>query len=203
VSADWLYWSAAFPAVVLAYGLGSLSSAIVIAKAFHLTDPRSVGSGNPGATNMLRVGGKPAAAATLAGDVLKGVIPVALAQGWLSGWALALVALAAFLGHLFPVFFGFRGGKGVATALGVYLALAPLLAAALVATWLVVAGISRYSSLAALVAAVAAPLWTLWLYPTPPMLILALVLAGLLLWKHSDNMARLRAGTEGKIGQKG
>jgi glycerol-3-phosphate acyltransferase PlsY len=190
VSADWLYWSAAFPAVVLAYGLGSLSSAIVIAKAFHLTDPRSVGSGNPGATNMLRVGGKPAAAATLAGDVLKGVIPVALAQGWLSGWALALVALAAFLGHLFPVFFGFRGGKGVATALGVYLALAPLLAAALVATWLVVA-------------AVAAPLWTLWLYPTPPMLILALVLAGLLLWKHSDNMARLRAGTEGKIGQKG
>jgi glycerol-3-phosphate acyltransferase PlsY len=203
VSPDYFYWGAAALLVAFGYLLGSLSSAIVIAKSFRLTDPRSVGSGNPGATNMLRVGGKPAAAATLVGDVLKGVIPVAVAQPWLSGWALALVALAAFLGHLYPVFFGFRGGKGVATGLGVYLALAPLLAGLMIATWLVVAAVSRYSSLAALVAAVSAPLWTLWLYPTPPLLILAVVLAGLLLWKHNDNIARLRAGTEGKIGEKG
>lgn len=203
MSFDCAYWGTAIGLIALGYLLGSLSSAIVIAKSFGLTDPRSVGSGNPGATNMLRVGGKPAAAATLVGDVLKGLIPVAIAQVWLSGWGLALVALAPFLGHLFPLFFGFRGGKGVATGLGVYLALSPLLAALVIATWLVVAAVSRYSSLAALVAALSAPLWTLWLHPTAPMLVLAVVLAALLVWKHDDNIARLRAGTEGKIGQKG
>ncbi|MEW6612211.1 MAG: glycerol-3-phosphate 1-O-acyltransferase PlsY [Pseudomonadota bacterium] len=189
--------------VVVAYLIGSITTAVLVARALRLPDPRSLGSGNPGATNVLRMAGKKAAALTLLGDLLKGAIPVWLARGLgLDGWDLAAVALAAFLGHLFPVFFGFRGGKGVATGLGVYLALSVPLALALAAVWLTVALLFRISSLAALSAAVSAPLLSHWLLPGAPYLTLAMVLALLLLWRHQGNIQRILAGTEKRIGEK-
>src|SRR5262245_52915312 len=149
---------------VLGYLLGSISSAVVIARVMGLDDPREVGSKNPGATNVLRYGGKAAAALTLAGDVLKGVVPVLIARALTDDpTVLATTALAAFLGHLFPVFFGFHGGKGVATALGVLAALNPWVGLLLGATWLATAAVTRYSSLSSLVASVAAPLYVGWL----------------------------------------
>jgi glycerol-3-phosphate acyltransferase PlsY len=185
---------------VLAYLLGSISSAIVVAKAFGLPDPRTTGSGNPGATNILRSGGKTAAAVTLLGDVLKGVIPVLLARGVTDdALILALVAAMAYLGHLYPLFFGFRGGKGVATALGVYLALNPWMGLALIVTWLVTALVSRYSSLAALVAAAFSPLFAWRLLPGAPYILMSVVLAVLLFWRHRGNIQRLVAGREDKI----
>jgi glycerol-3-phosphate acyltransferase PlsY len=185
---------------VLAYLLGSISSAIVVAKAFGLPDPRTTGSGNPGATNILRSGGKTAAAVTLLGDVLKGVIPVLLARGVTDdALILALVAAMAYLGHLYPLFFGFRGGKGVATALGVYLALNPWMGLALIVTWLVTALVSRYSSLAALVAAAFSPFFAWRLLPGAPYILMSVVLAVLLFWRHRGNIQRLVAGREDKI----
>ncbi len=190
---EWL-----FP--VLAYLFGSISSAIVVAKAFDLPDPRTTGSGNPGATNILRSGGKTAAAVTLLGDVLKGVIPVLLARGVTDdALILALVAAMAYLGHLYPLFFGFRGGKGVATALGVYFALNPWMGLALIVTWLVTALVSRYSSLAALVAAALSPLFAWQLLPGTPYLLMSVVLAALLFWRHRGNIQRLATGREDKI----
>ena len=189
--------------ILAAYLIGSITTAVLVARALDLPDPRSQGSGNPGATNVLRLGGKKAAVLTLAGDMLKGVIPVVLARGLgVEDSTLAAVALAAFLGHLFPVFFGFRGGKGVATGLGIYLALSPLLGLALALVWLTMAKIFRISSLAALSAAVAAPLLTWWLLPGTPFLLLSLVLALLLLWRHKGNIQRILAGTEKRIGEK-
>ncbi len=185
---------------VLAYLFGSISSAIVVAKALGLPDPRTTGSGNPGATNILRSGGKSAAAVTLVGDVLKGVVPVLLARAVTNdAWTLALVAAMAYLGHLYPLFFGFRGGKGVATALGVYLALNPWMGLALIAAWLVTALVSRYSSLAALVAAAVSPLCAWQLLPGIPFLLMSIVLAGLLFWRHRSNIQRLTAGREDQI----
>lgn len=185
---------------VLAYLFGSISSAIFVAKAFGLPDPRTTGSGNPGATNILRSGGKTAAAVTLFGDVLKGVIPVWLARGVTDdALILALVAAMAYLGHLYPLFFGFRGGKGVATALGVYLALNPWMGLALIATWLVTALVSRYSSLAALVAAALSPLFAWKFLPGIPYLLVSVLLAALLFWRHRGNIQRLAAGREDKI----
>lgn len=189
--------------VVVAYLIGSITTAVLVARALRLPDPRSLGSGNPGATNVLRMAGKKAAALTLLGDLLKGAIPVWLARGLgLDGWDLAAVALAAFLGHIFPVFFGFRGGKGVATGLGVYLALSVPLTLALAAVWLTVALLFRISSLAALSAALSAPLLSHWLLPGAPYLTLAMVLALLLLWRHQGNIQRILAGTEKRIGEK-
>ncbi len=183
--------------IAAGYLFGSISTAIVVARVMGLPDPRTEGSGNPGATNMLRVGGKRAAAITLAGDALKGVIPVLAAR--LSGLpleVLALVGLAAFLGHLYPLFFGFRGGKGVATALGVFLAAWWPLGLALVATWLLVAKLFHISSLAALTAFALAPLYT-WLMELPPLFVAVVVtVSALLFWRHRENIRRLLRGEE-------
>jgi glycerol-3-phosphate acyltransferase PlsY len=186
---------------LLGYLLGSLSSAVLVSRMLGLADPRTTGSRNPGATNVLRYGGKRAAILTLAGDVAKGVIAVVVARLVTSDSpVLALTALAAFVGHLYPVFFGFRGGKGVATALGVWIALVPWVGGLLLATWLLVALVFRYSSLAALVAALAAPLYVLWIAPLPVYVIVAAVMTALLIWRHRSNIRNLIAGTEGKIG---
>lgn len=187
---------------LLAYLLGSVSSAVVVARLMHLPDPRAAGSKNPGATNILRLGGKAAAILTLAGDLLKGVAAVAIAR-WLTPdpVLLALCGFAVFLGHLYPVFFGFRGGKGVATALGVWLALAPWVGAALLATWLTMAALFRYSSLSALTASVLAPVYVWWLAPGTPNLVLMLVMSLILIYRHRSNIRNLLAGTEGRIGR--
>lgn len=183
--------------VLFAYLLGSIASAVLVARALRLPDPRQHGSGNPGATNILRLGGKRAAALTLLGDMLKGLVPVLVARGLgLDGWPLASVALAAFLGHLFPLYFGFRGGKGVATALGILLAYVPLLGLCVLLTWIVVFAWRRDSSLAALVATLIAPLLA-WAFALPlPAKSLVLTLAILVLWRHRSNLSRLLRGEE-------
>ena len=186
--------------IFASYLIGSLSAAIITCRLMGLPDPRTQGSKNPGATNVLRHGGKKAAAITLFGDAIKGVIPVVAAQ--LMGapaLILAGVALAAFLGHLYPVFFNFRGGKGVATAFGVLVALAWPVGLALLATWLVMAKLFNISSLAALAAACLSPLYMWWLEPQPEFIIVSTVISLLLLWRHRSNIRNLMAGTEGKI----
>lgn len=187
--------------VVFGYLAGSISTAIIVCRLMGLPDPRNEGSRNPGATNVLRFGGKKAAAITLAGDFVKGVLPVLLARlAGVEEIGLALTALAAFLGHLYPVFFGFEGGKGVATAFGAILGLSWTVALAALATWLTMAFVVRTSSLAALTAAVLAPLFGWWfgLPPAYDAAILAMVL--LLVWRHRSNIRNLLAGAEDKIG---
>lgn len=199
-------------AALLAYALGSLSFAVIVSRAMGLHDPRQYGSGNPGATNVLRSGSKLAAALTLLLDALKGLLPVLLVKHWGGQWglgdsAVAAVALGAFVGHVFPVFFGFKGGKGVATALGVLLGISGWLGLAVLLTWLVVALVFRYSSLAALLAALLAPAYyllgtgRLWVAEQPVVLAVVLMSA-LLLWRHSANIQRLLRGQESKIGSK-
>ena len=189
--------------IIFAYLSGSLSTAIIVSKLGGLPDPRTQGSGNPGATNMLRVGGKKAAALTLLGDMLKGLIPVALASALAAGdTTLALVGMAAFLGHLYPVFFGFRGGKGVATALGVLMGISWMGGLGALITWLFMAKVFRYSSLAALTAAVLAPLYMWLARPAPALLAMSLVMSALLLWRHRSNIRRLISGEEDKIARK-
>ncbi len=194
-------------AVVVAYGIGSLSFAVIVSRAMGLADPRSYGSGNPGATNVLRSGKRSAALATLALDALKGYLPVFVAL-WLApryGWGaptIAAVGLAAFVGHLWPVFFGFKGGKGVATAAGVLMAFNPWLGAATLATWLIVALFFRYSSLASLAAAVFAPFYQLLIWDADAYALAITVMSALLVWRHAGNIKKLMAGTESKIGQK-
>ena len=193
----WLYF---LP--LLAYLLGSVSSAVVIARLMGLPDPRETGSKNPGATNILRYGGKSAAILTLAGDILKGVIAVLVAQALTAdAMIITLTGFAAFIGHLFPVFFGFRGGKGVATALGVWLALNPWVGLALIATWVLVALLFRYSSLSALMASLTAPLYVAWLSPSAPYLATMTVMSAILIFRHRSNIRNLMAGTEAKIGR--
>ena len=187
---------------IAGYLLGSVSSAVVVSRLMNLPDPRSEGSGNPGATNVLRLGNKVGAGLTLSGDILKGVLPV-LAARWLSDDSLsvALAGAGAFFGHLFPLFFGFKGGKGVATALGVFATISLPVAGGLALTWLVVALVFRYSSMAALMSAASAPLWTWWILATPVYTGLALLLALMLILRHRANIGRLLAGTESKIGK--
>lgn len=186
--------------ILAGYLFGSLSSAIIVCRLLGLPDPRDQGSGNPGATNVLRFGGKKAAAVTLAGDMLKGLIPVLIARALGADILVqSLVATAAFVGHLFPVFFGFRGGKGVATALGVLLGLHWMVGLLTIATWLVVAYLFKIASLAALVAILVTPIYIWWLYPEPALLTAMLVMAGLLFWRHRSNMRKLIEGTEGRI----
>ncbi len=185
---------------LLAYLLGSVPFGIVMARLFGLGDLRAIGSGNIGATNVLRTGNKLAALLTLLGDAGKGGAAVLLAR-WLVGEDAAQVAgLCAFLGHCFPVFLGLKGGKGVATFLGTLLALSFPLGAAACLTWLAAAALGRISSLAAMVSAVSAPLWALWLHPSGAVLCAAL--AGLIVYFHRPNIARIRAGTEPRIGAK-
>jgi glycerol-3-phosphate acyltransferase PlsY len=203
-----------FPALatVAAYLIGSLSFAVIVSHAMGLNDPRSYGSKNPGATNVLRSGNKLAAVLTLLLDAFKGWLPVAVVQTWgadygLDAGTVALVGLAAFLGHLYPVFFRFVGGKGVATALGVVLAVNPVLGLATGLTWLLIAYFFRYSSLAALVSAGFVPVYYLmadgvfWRADSPVALALVVV-SGLLIWRHAENLSRLVKGTESKIGKK-
>lgn len=194
-------------AAVLAYLIGSLSFAVIVSRLMGLSDPRSYGSKNPGATNVLRSGNKQAAALTLLFDALKGLLPVLLVMQYgepfgLDEDAAAWIGLAAFAGHLWPVFFRFRGGKGVATALGVLLGLNLWLGLGAALTWLLVAYFFRYSSLAALVAAVFAPFFHALIWKPSPVTLALVIMAGLLLWRHAGNIQKLLAGTESKIGAK-
>ena len=189
--------------VLIAYFIGSIASAIVVCRAMGLPDPRGEGSGNPGATNVLRIAGKGPAALTLAGDVLKGVLPVLLAGSLsLSPTVEALSALAAFLGHLHPLYFRFQGGKGMATALGAITALAWPIGCVMGALWLAVAAVTRYSSLASMIAAIGAPVAALWFAPEPASMVVLAVIAAFVLWRHRANIRRLVDGTESRIGQR-
>ncbi len=189
-------------AILAAYCCGSLSSAILISKAMGLTDPRTAGSGNPGATNVLRLGGKKAAAAVLIGDILKGWLPVILAKLLgLSTLSVGLVALAAFLGHLYPLFFRFQGGKGVATAFGCLTGFSPALGLALIGTWVCTALVFRYSSLAALVTAALAPFFSAY-FTNPTMTLITCIMSVLLIFRHKKNIYNLLHKKESRIGEK-
>jgi glycerol-3-phosphate acyltransferase PlsY len=188
--------------VICSYLIGSISSAIVVSKLMHLPDPRSSGSGNPGATNVLRVGGKRAGAITLLGDVLKGLLPVVVARclGFSEG-VLAFTALAAFLGHLYPIYFGFKGGKGVATGLGVLCGLSPEIALIVLGIWLLILALFRYSSLAALTAVLLGLVYA-WGEISNDDYIVYILIAVAILWRHRANIVRLIQGTETKVGQR-
>jgi glycerol-3-phosphate acyltransferase PlsY len=199
-------------ATVAAYLMGSLSFAVIVSSVMGLNDPRTYGSKNPGATNVLRSGSKAAAVVTLLLDAVKGWVPVVLVKWYgkpygLEDGTLALVGLAAFLGHLYPVFFRFVGGKGVATALGVLVGLSGWLGLAVMATWLLVAFFSRYSSLASLLAAICAPVYyllgdgTAW-YMDARVLVSVVVMSALLIYRHAENISRLIKGTESRLGKK-
>ncbi len=186
--------------VAFAYLLGSVSSAIIVCRLMGLPDPRTEGSNNPGATNVLRIGGKRAAALTLAGDSLKGFLPVAACH--LVGVEPAVFAatgLAAFLGHLYPVFFGFKGGKGVATALGVQFGLGWQIGAVVGLIWLFMAYVVKISSLSALVSMALAPLVVWYFWPAPELVVMQAVVTLILIWRHRSNIRKLLAGTEGTI----
>ncbi len=199
-------------ATLAAYLLGSLSFAVIVSRIMGLNDPRTYGSKNPGATNVLRSGSKAAAVVTLLLDALKGFVAVVLVR-WLGApyglgdGTVALVGLAAFLGHLYPVFFRFVGGKGVATALGVLLGVSPVLGLAVGATWLIIAYFFRYSSLASIVAAVFAPVYYLfgdgvaW-YQDNGIAVSMAVMSALLIYRHAENIGRLLKGTESRLGKK-
>ncbi|TCK19542.1 acyl-phosphate glycerol-3-phosphate acyltransferase [Thiogranum longum] len=191
--------------ILAGYLLGSLSSAIITCRLMGLPDPRSGGSGNPGATNVLRIGGKKAAAITLAGDMLKGLLPVLAVKALGADVTIqSAVAVAAFLGHLYPVFFGFRGGKGVATVLGVLLGLYWPVGLLTIASWLVIAKGFKISSLAALIAILLTPLYVLWLKPEEPVLLVAVIFMGtLLFWRHRSNIRNLLRGEESGINKDG
>lgn len=193
-------------AILVAYLIGSVSFAVLVSKLMGLADPHTYGSGNPGATNVLRTGNRKAAAFTLLGDALKGVVAVLLAK-WLApqlglaATTIMLVGLAAFLGHLFPVYHRFAGGKGVATAAGVLVALNPVHGLATVATWLIIAFFFRYSSLAALVAAVFAPFYWVLLFGPRGGALVIVAMSVLLIWRHRKNIGNLLAGKESRIGR--
>jgi glycerol-3-phosphate acyltransferase PlsY len=199
-------------ATVAAYLIGSLSFAVLVSRLMGLNDPRTYGSKNPGATNVLRSGSKAAAIVTLLLDAFKGWLPVVVVMGWGAAWGLgdgtvALVGLAAFLGHLYPVFFRFQGGKGVATAAGVILGFNPWLGLAALATWVIIAFFFRYSSLASIVTALFAPAYYLFgrhvAWDAPGVMVLSLAVMGILLvWRHAENINRLLAGKESKLGAK-
>ena len=197
--------------IPIAYLIGSISFAVVVSKCMRLPDPHTYGSGNPGATNVLRTGNKLAAILTLIGDALKGYFAVMLARvmlgdqsltASLGSWVLCGVVLAVFLGHLFPIFHGFKGGKGVATACGIQFGVNWILGAATLGTWMIVATFMRYSSLAALAAAVFGPIYFVFLFGLQPMGIALLIVCLLLIWRHRSNIRNLMNGTESRIGSK-
>ena len=198
--------STAVVLTVIAYLIGSIAFAVIVSRAFGLPDPRSYGSHNPGATNVLRTGKKVAAFLTLLGDGAKGWLAVAVAGRFadaeVQDLAIAASSVAVMIGHMYPVFFRFQGGKGVATALGALLGLNVYLAAGAAATWLIIAMFFRISSLAALVAALFAPFFTLILYnPYHPYFIAVIAMSALLIWRHRANIRNLIAGTEGRLGE--
>ena len=195
--------------IPIAYLIGSISFAVVVSKCMRLPDPHTYGSGNPGATNVLRTGNKLAAALTFIGDALKGYFAVMLVRiilgdqsltSTLSSWVLCGVVIAVFLGHLFPIFHGFKGGKGVATACGILFGVNLILGIATLSTWIIVAVFLRYSSLAALAAAVFGPIYFVFLFGFQPMGIALLVVCALLIWRHRSNITNLLNGTESRIG---
>ena len=197
--------------IALAYLIGSISFAVVVSKCMHLPDPYSYGSGNPGATNVLRTGNKRAAILTLLGDAFKGFIAVVMARmilgeqslsSSLNSWILCGVVIAVFLGHVFPIFHRFKGGKGVATACGILFGLHWILGLATLATWIIVAKFMRYSSLAAILAAVFSPIYFVFLFGFHPMTMALVMVCGLLVWRHRNNIRNLINGTESRIGAK-
>ena len=197
--------------IPLAYLIGSISFAVVVSKCMNLPDPHSYGSGNPGATNVLRTGNKLAAALTFLGDALKGYFAVMITRlilgdqsltASLGSWVLCGVVLAVFLGHLFPIFHGFKGGKGVATACGILFGVNVILGVATLSTWIIVAVFLRYSSLAALAAAIFGPIYFVFLFGFQPMGIALLAVCLLLIWRHRSNIQNLLNGTESRIGSK-
>ncbi len=198
-SIQWLF-------IPIAYFISSVSFAVVVSKVMSLPDPHSYGSGNPGATNVLRTGNKLAALLTLIGDALKGCVAVTLARAFipvdLGSWVLPMVAVAAFVGHLYPIFHRFKGGKGVATALGILLAINWVLGVMTLSTWLIVAVFMRYSSLAALIAALFAPLYFIFLFGIQPMALAIAIMSALLIWRHQSNIVNLLNGTETRLGSK-
>ena len=194
-----------------AYLIGSISFAVVVSKCMNLPNPHSYGSGNPGATNVLRTGNKKAAVLTLIGDALKGFLAVMVARAilgdqsltaTLGSWVLCGVVVAVFLGHVFPLFHGFKGGKGVATACGILFGINWILGAATLSTWIIVAMFMRYSSLAALAAAVFGPIYFVFLFGFQPMAIALVLVCALLIWRHRNNITNLLNGTESRIGSK-
>ena len=187
--------------IIAAYLIGSLSSAIIVCKLMGLPDPRGEGSGNPGATNVLRFGGKKAAAITLTGDMIKGLIPVLVAKYMeISTLGIALVGVAAFLGHLYPIFFQFKGGKGVATMLGVLFGFSLWAGLATAGTWLFMAKIVKISSLSALVATVLAPVYVWLWFNYLPAIAVTILMTIILFWRHRSNIQNLLSGKEDKIG---
>jgi len=189
--------------IVAAYLIGSISSAIIVCRLMGLPDPRSEGSNNPGATNVLRIGGKKAAAITLLGDMLKGVLPVAAGHLFdVSTLTFALAAMAAFLGHLYPVFFGFKGGKGVATALGTQFGLHWGIGLAVAGIWLFMAKVVKISSLSALVSMALAPVIIYWIWPADELIVMQIIMSIILFWRHKSNIQRLISGEESLIGKK-
>jgi glycerol-3-phosphate acyltransferase PlsY len=197
--------------IPIAYFIGSISFAVVVSKCMRLPDPHSYGSGNPGATNVLRTGNKLAAVLTLIGDALKGYFAVMLARillgddslsSSMNSWLLCGVVVAVFLGHLFPLFHGFKGGKGVATACGILFGVNWILGLATLSTWIIVAMFMRYSSLAALSAAVFGPIYFIFLFGFQPMAIALVFICALLIWRHRGNIRNLMNGTESRIGSK-
>jgi glycerol-3-phosphate acyltransferase PlsY len=197
--------------IPIAYLIGSISFAVVVSKCMRLPDPHTYGSGNPGATNVLRTGNKLAAVLTLIGDALKGYIAVMLARvllgdeslaSTMGSWVLSGVVIAVFLGHLFPIFHGFKGGKGVATACGILFGINWILGVATLSTWIIVAMFMRYSSLAALAAAVFGPIYFMFLFGFQPIGVGLLAVCLLLIWRHRSNIQNLMNGTESRIGSK-
>lgn len=199
-SSDMSQWAGA---ACVGYLLGSISFAVIVSRAFGLADPRSYGSGNPGATNVLRSGSKGAAILTLLLDALKAFVPVYLAKMW--GWAdtiVMLIGLGAFIGHVWPVFFRFEGGKGVATAAGALLGFDPMLGLGCIGAWLAMALVTRYSSLSALSAALLAPVLAYWRFGPSAITWGTAIMGLILIWRHAANIRKLLAGQESKIGQK-
>jgi glycerol-3-phosphate acyltransferase PlsY len=197
--------------IPIAYLIGSISFAVVVSKSMRLPDPHSYGSGNPGATNVLRTGNKLAAVLTLMGDALKGFLAVMLARiilgdesltSTLNSWLLCCVVVTVFLGHVFPIFHGFKGGKGVATACGILFGINWILGIATLSTWIIVATFMRYSSLAALAAAVFGPIYFVFLFGFQPMAIALVFVCALLIWRHRSNIKNLMNGSESRIGSK-
>jgi glycerol-3-phosphate acyltransferase PlsY len=198
--------------ILIAYLIGSISFAVVVSKCMRLPDPHSYGSGNPGATNVLRTGNKLAAILTLIGDALKGYFAVMLARvllgdesltSTMNSWLLCGVVISVFLGHLFPIFHGFKGGKGVATACGILFGINWILGLATLGTWIIVATFLRYSSLAALAAAVFGPIYFVFLFGFQPVGLALLIVCALLIWRHRGNIQNLLNGTESRIGGNG